>query len=48
MLFRSVVYETRVVGYQVVYEYAGKRYSTELKRDPGAMVRLQVVPSPNQ
>ena len=44
----QVVYETRVVGYQVVYEYAGKRYSTELKRDPGAMVRLQVVPSPNQ
>jgi len=28
-------YENRVVGYDVVYEYAGQRYSTRMSRDPG-------------
>lgn len=44
----QTVYETRVTGYQVIYEYAGKRYSTEVKRDPGSVIRLQVIPVPNQ
>jgi hypothetical protein len=29
------VYENRLVGYNVVYEYAGKQYSVQLPQDPG-------------
>jgi uncharacterized protein YcfJ len=40
----QTVYETRITGYQVVYEYAGKRYTVEMPRDPGPTVTLQVTP----
>lgn len=40
----QTVYETRISGYQVVYEYAGKRYSIEMPRDPGPTIALQVTP----
>ena len=38
-------YEPRVVGYDVVYEYAGKRYSTRLAQDPGPQLALDVRPA---
>lgn len=37
-------YENRTTGYNVVYEYAGKQYSVQMPTDPGAFVRLQVIP----
>ena len=37
-------YETRNAGYSVVYEYAGKQYTTTLAADPGATISLQVSP----
>ena len=37
-------YENRTVGYNVVYEYAGKQYSVQMPNDPGPDVRLQVTP----
>jgi uncharacterized protein YcfJ len=40
----QTAYETRITGYQVVYEYAGKRYTVEMPRDPGPTVTLQVTP----
>lgn len=36
--------EKRTTGYKVVYEYAGKQYTTELKDDPGATVSIQISP----
>jgi uncharacterized protein YcfJ len=44
----QTVYETRTTGYQVVYEYAGQRYTVEMPRDPGPTIRLQVTPVTNQ
>ena len=40
-----VMRENQTVGYKVVYEYAGKRYTTQLPQDPGATVNLQITPS---
>lgn len=37
-------YENRVVGYDVVYDYAGQRYSTRMARDPGAQLAVSVQP----
>lgn len=37
-------YESRLVGYQVVYEYAGKQYTVQLPQDPGPTIALQVSP----
>lgn len=37
-------YENRNAGYSVVYEYAGKQYTTTLPQDPGATIALQVSP----
>lgn len=37
-------YETRTVGYNVLYEYAGKQYNVQMPNDPGPYVRLQVTP----
>ena len=37
-------YESRSTHYDVVYEYAGKRYSTQMANDPGSTVQLQVTP----
>lgn len=35
-------YENRTVGYNVVYEYAGKQYSVQMPNDPGPSIALQV------
>jgi len=40
-------YESRVVGYDVVYEYHGQRYSTRLPDDPGARLAIDVRPTGN-
>ena len=37
-------YENRTVGYNVVYEYAGKQYTVQMPNDPGPFVRLQITP----
>lgn len=39
--------ETRIVGYTVVYEYAGKQYSAQLNRDPGERLPLVITPDPS-
>ncbi len=36
--------EDRLVGYDVTYEYAGRAYSTRMKRHPGDEVRIRVTP----
>ena len=38
-------YDDRVVGYDVVYDYNGQRYSTRLARDPGARLAIDVRPA---
>ncbi|MFZ4481315.1 MAG: glycine zipper 2TM domain-containing protein [Rhodoferax sp.] len=38
------LYENRVVAYNVVYEYAGKRYAAQVAQDPGATLQLQLTP----
>lgn len=38
------VMENRLVGYSVVYEYAGKQYTVQLPQDPGPTIALQVTP----
>jgi uncharacterized protein YcfJ len=37
-------YENRLIGYQVVYEYAGKQYSVQLPQDPGPTIALNLSP----
>jgi len=37
-------YENRTVGYNVVYDYAGRQYNVQMPHDPGQYVRLQVTP----
>lgn len=37
-------YENRTMGYNVVYEYAGKQYSVQMPSDPGPTVQLQITP----
>lgn len=37
-------YENRILHYDVVYEYDGKRYSVKMPNDPGPFVRLQLSP----
>lgn len=37
-------YENRTVAYNVVYEYAGRQYNTQMPNDPGRYVRLSVTP----
>lgn len=37
-------YENRTVAYDVVYEYAGRQYRTQMPQDPGRFVRLSVTP----
>lgn len=39
-------YENRFLGYDVVYEYNGQRYSTRLAQDPGARIAMNVSVSP--
>jgi uncharacterized protein YcfJ len=40
----QTTYENRTMHYDVVYEYADKRYSIQMANDPGQYVRLQVTP----
>ncbi len=37
-------FESRTVAYNVLYEYAGKQYQTQMDKDPGAWVPLQIQP----
>ena len=38
------VYENRLIGYNVVYEFAGKQYTVQLPKDPGPTIKLQITP----
>ena len=38
------VYENRLTGYNVVYEFAGKQYNVQLPKDPGPTIKLQITP----
>jgi uncharacterized protein YcfJ len=38
--------ENRIIGYDVTYEYAGRRYTTRLAQDPGERVALDVRVAP--
>jgi len=38
-------YENRIVGYDVIYDYAGQRYSTRMARDPGRQLAVNVQPA---
>ncbi len=40
-------YENRIVGYDVVYEYNGQRYTTRLPNDPGPRLAIDIRPSGN-
>ncbi len=40
----QTTYENRVLHYDVIYEYDGKRYSIKMPNDPGQYVRLQLSP----
>lgn len=41
------VAQNQVVGYQVEYEYAGQRYTTQTKTQPGKLIALNVQVSPS-
>ena len=41
----QTVMENRLVGYNVVYEYAGKTYNVQLPQDPGPTIPLQITPA---
>jgi uncharacterized protein YcfJ len=38
------VYETRTVGYDVVYEFGGRQYAVQMPHDPGPTIAVQVSP----
>lgn len=38
-------YENRTVGYDVVYEYAGRQYTTRTQTDPGRWIPVSVQPT---
>ncbi len=40
----QTTYESRVLHYDVIYEYDNKRYSIKMPNDPGSHVRLQLNP----
>lgn len=40
----QTIYENRTVGYNVVYEYAGKQYTVQMPNEPGPTLRLQIPP----
>ena len=40
-------YERQFDGYDVIYEYDGRRYQTHLPYDPGAWLDLAVVNAPS-
>jgi uncharacterized protein YcfJ len=39
-------YEDRTTSYSVVYEYGGREYTTQMRRDPGRYVQIQVQAAP--
>lgn len=39
---------TRLQGYRVTYEYAGKQYVTQVVEDPGMLMPIQIVAAGNQ
>jgi uncharacterized protein YcfJ len=41
----ETVYQNQLVGYDVVYEYAGRRYTTRTATDPGGWIALSVQPA---
>ena len=41
----QTAYENRLVGYDVVYEYAGKQYRVQLPQDPGPTIPLNISPA---
>lgn len=43
--YTQTTYANQTVAYNVVYEYAGRQYQTQLDHDPGATIALQVSPS---
>jgi uncharacterized protein YcfJ len=40
----QTTYENRTVGYNVVYEFAGRQYSVQMPQAPGQFIPLQVTP----
>lgn len=40
----ETAYENRTAGYDVVYEYAGRRYTTRTQNDPGRYINVRVQP----
>lgn len=42
--YPQTFYESRVTGYNVVYEFGGKQYSVQMPSDPGQYVQLQITP----
>jgi len=42
---QQISVEHRVVGYNVVYEYAGRQYTTQMNNDPGSQLSIQVTPA---
>lgn len=38
-------YDNRVIGYDVVYEFAGRQYSTRTQNDPGPWIPLSIRPN---
>lgn len=43
---QQAAYENQVVAYDVVYEYAGQRYSTQMDHEPGRTIPLQITMNP--
>lgn len=41
----QTTYENRAVAYNVVYEYAGRQYTTTLREDPGTTLPVEVTPA---
>lgn len=45
---QQITYENRVVAYNVVYEYAGRQYTTQTSSDPGSHLNIQITPTASQ
>ena len=41
-------YDSRVVGYDVVYDYNGQRYTTRMSHDPGPRLAIDIRPADGQ
>jgi uncharacterized protein YcfJ len=42
--YTQTYYENRTAGYNVVYEYAGRQYTTQTQTDPGRSITVEVQP----